>query len=215
MNRKSSDTPYKTIKKNILEGTYAPSQRLIEQELAQELSVGRQNIRAALNQLQNEGLVVIEPYRGAKVATLSLEETLDAMTARTILESALIRYAAANITDESLQVLAKCLEGIKSALDENNLEEYTRQNTLFDETIYEAAGNKTVPLLIKQVKTRIARLQLRTILLPGRKTDSLKEHQAIYNALKNHDQDAAEVAVTAHLKSITQTFESVWGLLRL
>ncbi len=215
MNRKSSDTPYKTIKKNILEGTYAPSQRLIEQELAQELSVGRQNIRAALNQLQNEGLVVIEPYRGAKVATLSLEETLDAMTARTILESALIRYAAANITDESLQVLAKCLEGIKSALDENNLEEYTHQNTLFDETIYEAAGNKTVPLLIKQVKTRIARLQLRTILLPGRKTDSLKEHQAIYNALKNHDQDAAEVAVTAHLKSITQTFESVWGLLRL
>ncbi len=215
MTKKPSDLPYTTIKKKILEGEFAPSQRLVEQDLAKSLSVGRQHIRSALSRLQSEGLVDIEPYRGAKVATLSLEETLDAMMARTILESAIIRFAAENITDEALQVLADCLVKIKIALDGNNLEEYTRLNNLFDKTIFDAAGNKTVPILINQVKTRIARLQLRTILLPGRKTDSLKEHQQIYDALKKHDPDAAESAVVNHLTSITNTFESVWNLLKL
>lgn len=215
MAKQNTETPYEVIKKKILEGEYAPSQRLVEQELSDILSTGRQNIRVALNRLQAEGLVVLEPYRGAKVATLTLEETLDAIEARRILETAIIRIAAKKITEEPLNVLSDCLSGIRETLKENALDEYNRLNQLFDMTIYEVAGNKTVTDLIKLVRTKIARLHMRTILLPGRKTDSIKEHQAIFDALKNHDPEAAEAAVNNHLTKIEKTFEMVWDLIKL
>ena len=112
---------YEQIKRKILDGEYAPSQRLIETSLAQDLGVGRHKVRAALDLLQADGLVQIEPNRGATVKSLGLTEVLDIMIAREALEAEVTSLAAERIEAGQIQQLAACLDTMRNALDEGGV----------------------------------------------------------------------------------------------
>ena len=77
----------------ILDGTTAPGAPLREIELSERYAVARHTLRAALRQLAAEGLVVIEPHRGARVATLDRDELLGLFEVRTALEVEAARLA--------------------------------------------------------------------------------------------------------------------------
>jgi DNA-binding GntR family transcriptional regulator len=65
---------YESIKKNILDGTLGPDVRLTEESLSQQLGISKSPIREALNGLQNEGLIRIEPRRGAYLRRFSIKD---------------------------------------------------------------------------------------------------------------------------------------------
>src|SRR5690606_26223759 len=75
---------------------------------------------------------------------------------------------------------------------------------MFHQKVYEASGSRTIPDLIKTLRLRLARLQLRTILIPGRSEGSLAEHVAIYEALRARDADAAAAAARGHVASLSR-----------
>src|SRR5512134_3171820 len=81
------------IKSGIFEGRYAPGQRLIEADLTRELSVSRGPLREALGRLVADGLVEIEPYRGAIVARPSREDVANTLQLREVLEGLAARLA--------------------------------------------------------------------------------------------------------------------------
>jgi DNA-binding GntR family transcriptional regulator len=205
---------YHQIKQKILDGEYAPSQRLIETSLAQELGVGRHKIRAALDHLQADGLVQIEPNRGATVKSLELAEVLDILVAREALEGGVAYLAAERIEANQIQQLAECLEIMRKALDEGAYDLYSATNKSFHQIIYDASGNQTMPQLIDSLRQRLARLQLRSILIPGRAKQSLAEHNAILQAMQTQDAPAAERAARAHLSGLRKAIEKAWQLVR-
>ncbi|MCA9960745.1 MAG: GntR family transcriptional regulator, partial [Anaerolineales bacterium] len=86
INKNVDDPAYEQIKQKIIDGEYAPTQRLVEANLSQELGVSRHKVRAALERLHLDGLVHIEPNRGATVMSLELPEVLDILMAREVLE---------------------------------------------------------------------------------------------------------------------------------
>lgn len=206
---------YEQIKQKILNGEYAPLQRLVETNLAQDLGVGRHKVRAALDRLHLDGLVQIEPNRGATVKSLELAEVLDILIAREALEAGVAYLAAARIETNQIQQLEECLEIMREALREGEYDRYSATNKRFHQLIYEASGNKTLPELITSLQQRLIRLQLRAILIPGRTEKSLAEHEAIFQALQAQDAAAAERAARAHLSSLRTAIHNAWQLIRL
>src|SRR5690554_1818584 len=120
MNRSLSDKLHETLRQKIIDGEYLPSQRLVEAQLAETFDVSRHNVRLALDRLQSDGLVTIEPHRGATVALLTLEQALDILVAREALEVEAARLAAARANAEHLDELAKHVKTMESALSRND-----------------------------------------------------------------------------------------------
>jgi DNA-binding GntR family transcriptional regulator len=74
------------LRERIVDGGLAPGERLVERELVERYDVARHTLRAALRVLQAEGLVVIEPNRGARVASLDPAALHDLFALRLALE---------------------------------------------------------------------------------------------------------------------------------
>lgn len=210
-----SDAAYETVRQKIIEGEFYPSQRLIEAQLAQSLGFSRHNVRTALDRLASDGLVRLEPNRGATVATLSLEDALDNLEAREALEAAVTRLAAVSIDDAQIERLGEFIATMEEALAAGEFDTYSATNVRFHRLIHEAAGNRTMPELIATLRLRMSRLQLRSILIPGRSERSMAEHKAIYEALARRDADAAASAAAEHLSSLRAVIEKAWNLVKL
>jgi DNA-binding GntR family transcriptional regulator len=122
--------------------------------------------------------------------------------------------AAERVEANQIQQLAECLEIMRKALDEGAYDLYSATNKSFHQIIYDASGNQTMPQLIDSLRQRLARLQLRSILIPGRAKQSLAEHNAILQAMQTQDAPAAERAARAHLSGLRKAIEKAWQLVR-
>jgi DNA-binding GntR family transcriptional regulator len=83
------------LRDRILDGDLAPGARLVERAITEDHGVSRVTVRAALGRLEAEGLVVVEPHRGARVAALGPEQLRDLFALRTALEVEAARIALA------------------------------------------------------------------------------------------------------------------------
>ena len=203
-----SDSAYETVRRKIIDGEYHPSQRLIEAQLAQSLGLSRHNVRTALDRLAADGLVKLEPNRGASVATLDLGDAVDILVAREAL-------AAENVTDEQIQRLGELIAAMRDALSAEEYPDYSATNVRFHHLIHEASGNRTMPELIATLRLRMSRLQLRSILIPGRSERSILEHEAIYQAVAERDPEAAAEAAARHMRSLREAISKAWSLVKL
>ena len=88
---------FERLRRSILDGEYAPNERLIEEQLAERLGVSRTPVRQALTMLQSEGLVEIAANRGAVVCSFGVDEVWDIYDLRAVLEGHAARRAAARI----------------------------------------------------------------------------------------------------------------------
>ena len=80
------DVVYRTLRKAILRGEFQPGERLMEIMLANKLGVSRTPVREAMRQLENEGLVIMIPRKGAQVAQITSQELHDVLEVRRSLE---------------------------------------------------------------------------------------------------------------------------------
>lgn len=214
-NKSASDIAFEQIRLRIIEGEYRPSQRLVEATLATSLGVSRHNVRVALDRLQSVGLVHIEPNVGATVAALTLDDALDTLQAREALEVEVAKMATARIDDDAAERLDALVAIMREALAADEFDRYSATNRAFHDAIFELSGNRTIPELIGLLRLRMAQLQLRTILIPGRAEKSLAEHAAICEALKARDPVRTEAVVRTHIGQLREAIEKAWSLVRL
>ncbi|WP_462412987.1 GntR family transcriptional regulator [Neobacillus sp. Marseille-QA0830] len=212
MNR-PMDIAYQFIKERILDGTYKPSQKLNEIDLSKDIGVSRNTIKKALLKLQQEHLVDIEENKGANVKSYSLDEVLNYMEVREVLEGLVARRAVAHLTEPDLKELEKIVGQMKGHLENNRYDEYSSLNKVFHSIIYKASENKQAVEMINVIKTQLLRYQLRTILIPGRNQESLTEHQNILKALKERNEELADKAVRLHIFNIRKTIQTHYAYL--
>src|SRR6202162_2346347 len=94
----NSSDAYRRLREGIASGLFHPNERLVEATVATRLGVGRTAVRAALVRLDQEGLVTLEPNRGARVRLISDREALEIEEVRATLEAMLARRAATRAT---------------------------------------------------------------------------------------------------------------------
>lgn len=185
----------------ITRGRLTPNERLIEVELAEQFGVNRANIRMALAMLDQEGLVVREPNRGARVRAVTDDEAIEIAETRLAIEVMVARQAALRGDAQGRARLKAIEKDMKEAIAQGDTMRYSQFNAALHRQLQAMAGNATADRILDTLKSHLVRLQYRVILLPGRTQASLAEHRAIVAAVCAGDEVAAERAMRQHLTS--------------
>lgn len=201
---------YHLLRDAIVSGVFHPNERLVEAAVAKNLGAGRTAVRAALVRLDQEGLVSLEPNRGARVRLISDREALEIEEVRASLEGFLAYRAASRVTAEDLKELHQVMVEMRSRAETGDSLGYSELNARFHQLIWIAADHRTASRVAGSLKSQAIRFQYRTILRPGRSAQSLHEHEAIFAALKAHDAAGAEAAMRAHLAEVLDTLR--WAI---
>ena len=201
---------YHQLREAIISGQFHPNERLVEASIAGRIGAGRTAVRAALVRLDQEGLVTLEHNRGARVRLISDNEALEIEQVRAALEGMLARRAASRISADQLRDLHEMIDRMRGRVEEGDSIGYSELNATFHQVIWAAADHPTGGRLLGSLKSQGIRFQYQTALRPGRAQRSLREHEAIFAALKAHDADAAESAMRDHLAEVLDTLQ--WAI---
>lgn len=204
---------YEKLKEKIESGVYSPAESLPEVELANEFEVSRNTIKKALLMLESDSYVTIEMNKGAKVRSYSQKEVLDYLQLRIELEGFIMRLAVPCFTDADIDRLETIFDQMGQRRAAKDLLGYSALNQQFHSIIYEICPNKTATELLLRLKAQMRKYNAKTILVPGRDSNSYVEHRAILDAIRNRDVIAAESAVRTHVENVRKTFEEHFTLL--
>jgi DNA-binding GntR family transcriptional regulator len=204
------DRVYRELREAIVDGRFQPNQRLVEADLAARFDAGRTSIRAALARLDQEGLVVREPHRGARVRLISDREALEIEQVRNALERLIARSAGARATSADIDDLRTMVEAMAERIRDGDAIGYSALNAQFHQRIWKIADHELATRLLGTLKSQSIRFQYRTMLRPGRTEQSLREHESIVAALATNDPDACEAAMADHLRNVIETLQ--WAI---
>ena len=191
------------IRQAILRGQFRPGDKLDQQDLANELGVGRSPIREALRTLGAEELVTHFPHRGAMVTERSVNELQELLFIRTTLEGAAARRAAECMGDDRLEALQAILA---EADQTDDLQRILELNNLFHATIYAAYEQPYLVELIQSLRNKVAPYNRLYLDLDYTREQAWEDHRRIYEACVARDGAGAERETCRHLE---QVFEGI------
>jgi len=207
VDRKSD--PAARLREAITGGKFLPNQRLIETDLAEFLGTNRANVRTALARLEQEGLVVSEPNRGARVRLVSEAEAIEITEVRRLLEGHEAARAAQRVTAREAATLHGILRDMRAAVERSELLGYSDLNVRLHAAIRDISGHQTTARLLRQLRDQTMRHQFTLSLVPGRPAVSLPQHAAIVAAVTAGDPAAAERAMHDHLRSVADALQAL------
>jgi DNA-binding GntR family transcriptional regulator len=203
----STNASYEALREAIVRGDIAPDARLVEADISASFEMSRGAVRTALIRLEQEGLVVREPHRGARVRKVSDEEAVEILQARAVLEGLAVRQAAERITAAGAERLNACVTRQRELLEAGDLLGASDANADLHATLLELSGHGTALRLIRALNSQTVRYQYRTILIPGRPAASVSEHKAIVDAVVAGRAEEAEAAMRNHLFNVAQSVQ--------
>ena len=203
----ATSTSYDALREAIVRGDIAPEARLVESEISTNFSMSRGAVRTALIRLEEEGLVVREPHRGARVRKVSDAEAVEILQARAVLEGLAVRVTAERIDDEGAARLQALLARHRELLEGGDLLGASDANADLHAALLELSGHGTARRLIRALNSQTVRYQYRTILIPGRPAASVAEHTAIVAAVVAGRAEEAEAAMRSHLFNVAQAVQ--------
>ncbi|GGB20641.1 GntR family transcriptional regulator [Allosediminivita pacifica] len=192
---------YEKVLELILAGDARPGELVNERRMAETLNMSRTPVRDALLILEGEGLL-IRQGRGLQVKQMRLEDFLDALQIRLILEPTVARMAAGHVPDGETEGLRAELQELL-ALGDNVRADRAKVREIDDRLhgqIADAAGNPQLSQIIHSLRRQTQMFDLRSI--PERLSDTCHEHLAIIDAVARSDGETAATAMTAHLKRV-------------
>jgi DNA-binding GntR family transcriptional regulator len=203
----TTSSSYDALREAIVRGDIAPEARLVEAEISTNFKMSRGAVRTALIRLEEEGLVVREPHRGARVRKVSDDEAVEILQVRAVLEGLAVRLTAERIDDAGATRLRALLERHRELLEGGDLLGASDANAELHAALLELSGHGTARRLIRALNSQTVRYQYRTILIPGRPAASVAEHTAIVEAVVAGRADEAEAAMRSHLFNVAQAVQ--------
>ena len=200
------DSAFRRLKGMILEGSLEPGMRLSEKKFADLLGVSRTPVREAISQLISEGLAIRSAGGTPVVARISLNELMEILHVRSLLECEAARKAALSKGSSSdLTVLRQNVEGFLTGPRPSPAEHSALDMELHN-LIARMAGSKLLMNLIEGLKVKTCMYDQGSI--PDRFVPGCHEHIAIIDAILDHDADQASVAMKLHLKNVRESIIS-------
>ena len=183
------DNIYKAIRRAILTCELQPGQELREQTLAEKYRVSRSPIRDSLLRLEQEKLVTVLPRQGYRVNPISTSDVEDIFGLRLLIEPA-CSAAAARADDVALQGLDRFRSFLNEEQEDPWFAEYDK---LFHRAVADLSGNARMAAVASDLAEQFERLEHAS--LRAFKYDHVRDmtiqHDAIINALQDHDADRA------------------------
>lgn len=195
------DVVFNTLRKAILKGELKPGERLMEIALAEKLGVSRTPVREAMRKLENEGLVVMAPRRGAQVANITEKDLNDVLEVRIALENLSIEKACDRMNEEELAELKAAAENFDRTMEEGNLVKLAEADVAFHEVIYRASDNKRLMQVLNNLREHIYRYRVEYLKDEDTRNQLVSEHEKLYEAIKNRDVRLAQEISYNHIEN--------------
>jgi DNA-binding GntR family transcriptional regulator len=190
-----TELAYLHVKKYILDGSLEEGAKLTEETLASLLGISKSPVREALNRLESEGLVSIEPRRGAFVRRFSFKEASDLYALREILE--VHSVGLAKITPSFLEDLAVSIDRTRQNLNEGNMMAHVEEDIRFHNLIAAATDNGELCRIIENINQKSVLCRSKTYRLSA--STAPDSHNRIYRALQDGNRALAQDAMREHI----------------
>lgn len=200
-----AEVAYGELKRLVLLGEFPINVRLGEERLAARLEMSRTPIREALARLHSEGLVVRGPDGGYCPAVPDVVVIQELYEVRATLEVQALWRPLDHDGRHDVGVLESLRDDWRAlAADRaDSFDEADPTFVLLDEsfhtTLAEAAGNRAVVEVLRQVNERIRVVRMQDFLVPERVTATIEEHVGIVDAVLRADIDLAETRLRSHM----------------
>lgn len=197
------------LRRAITAGRLRPGTAIRQDALAEEFGVSRVPLREALKTLQGEGLVSYQAHRGYFVETLSLDDLREAYRIREILEEEAVRRAAARLTDADLDRLDAAQREVERAAEAGDVLDMAAANRRFHMALFELAG---MPRLVRLIKSLWDATDAYRSMYYGEGDNRslvIDEHNAVLDALRRREVDAAVRILNAHRAHAVAALETL------
>ena len=205
------DVVFNTLRNAILRGDLKPGERLMEMHLANKLGVSRTPIREAIRMLEQEGLAVTIPRKGAQVAKMTEKDLQDVLEIRDSLDELAVSSACAHITAEQLQELRETVKEFELAIRSKDVRRMVEADEAFHNVIYQAAQNPKLENIVKNLREQMYRYRYEYIKDHTNYAQLVREHAAIIEGFEK--QDVAYVRETMH-NHLANQIEAVRAVIR-
>ena len=196
-------------RERIRKGRLVPGQRLVEVDIIRQTGASRSKVREALQRLEGEGLVQIDPFRGASVRTASIEEVRQIYRARIALEGIAAGDFVRNADAGQRTRLYELQEKLESCVAGNAPERFGRLNTEWHGLLVEGSGNAVIADVLRRLNVPIHRLLFESFYNSDRLRVAIADHALIIAAIEANDPAAAEAAMRKHIEDGFQTLSAI------
>ncbi|MBB6143643.1 DNA-binding GntR family transcriptional regulator [Silvibacterium bohemicum] len=191
---------YDSIKRYIMEGDLDEDARLTEEFLSNRLGISKSPVREALNSLQAEGLIRIEPRRGAFLRRFSAKEIKDLYGLREELEAYAV--GVADLTPQLIAELHTSIEHTRSLVKAKNRIGHIEEDTHFHQTIAKASGNAELCRVLSNIHNQIWLCRCKSYSLSS--STAVQAHLKILEAFQKNDRAAAQSHMRMHIALVRE-----------
>jgi len=200
-----SDQIYERLKKQILHGEIEPGERLMQNQVAENLRASRTPVREAFRRLEQDGLVERVPQGGVRVTSLDTETIQQVFGIRNVLEAYAIEMACDRIIPQEIDALKRLSSQAQELLStrelglEAKISRLFELNSQFHDTIYRASGNSYLMGMINSLRNIVGRLRLLGLRADSTWSRAWDEHAQLIELLERKDKGSAVRLVQIHL----------------
>ena len=182
-------------------GELAPGARLNEVELCNDMGVSRTPLREAIRSLATEGLVELQPNRGAIVSVVSSEDVTEILPIMASLEGLGGRLAAVNMESEKILQVRNIHNQMISHYKNAPPPDYFETNRLIHELITEGSGNQTLVDTINNLSAKVRRARFSAHMTQESWAKAVAEHEEMIDALESRDSNRLESVLIQHIET--------------
>ena len=193
------DVVFNTLRQAILRGELKPGERLMEIALSQRLGVSRTPVREAIRMLEQEGLVIMIPRKGAQVAEISEKDLKDVLEVRRSLEELAIELACQRMTEEDMLALEEAQKAFKAAIAQGDAMKIAETDEAYHDVIYYSTRNKRLVQSLNNLREQMYRFRLEYIKDEDKRQILQLEHEKILAALRLRHMAEAKAVARGHI----------------
>lgn len=193
-----SEQAAQKIRQAIASGRFASGDQLVESELARELGLSRSPIREALYLLEQEGLIVRYPRRGAFVRGLSRRETEEIYSLRMVLEGFAVERALPNMTSERADHLRRLVQKMHEIAKTGDAVAFSQVDVEFHDYICKISDHRVLQHVFSSLHTRTFQYMTEASQL-GVLTSIAQDHEDLFRHILGGDSKDAVEAMQQHV----------------
>jgi DNA-binding GntR family transcriptional regulator len=202
-------TAYERLKDAIQNAALEPGEPLTETRLSELLGISRTPVREALQQLAQEGLVQVIPGRAITVAEQSVQDVLDVVHLRGLLEPELVRLATEVASHREIEQLKRAVAEMQVAIETRDHTAWSRADSVFHQVLGDACPNQLLCEVVLQMRNRVHQIaNIDSQTNPARLAECTDEHVEIVEAMAARDSTAAEEAMRGHIDKLRESLLS-------
>lgn len=195
------DVVFNTLREAILKGELKPGERLMELQLATKLGVSRTPIREAIRMLEQEGLAVTVPRKGAEVAKMTEKDMEDVLQIRDALDELAASIACEQISAEQLKELKHTMREFEEAIKTGEVKRIAEADVRFHDIIYQSTGNPKLVNMLNNLREQMYRYRVEYLKDKKNYPVLVQEHSEIIEGLSEKDKEKVTAAMHRHVRN--------------